>query len=223
MANTLKFKFDPNQEHQIRAINSVVSLFDKLPEGHSEFSLTEEVVPNLSADESFDEEILLSNLNAVQEENNVSQNMKLDVNDGLVLQGVGDESWRYPAFTVEMETGTGKTYVYLRTIYELRKKYGFRKFIIVVPSIAIYEGVINAIDDTREHFRGLYNNEPMRVFPYDSSSISQLRDFATSQFLEVMIITMASFNRIKNKIYQRTEKIPGEKLPIQYVQETKVH
>lgn len=217
----IKFKFDPNQEHQLTAVDSVVRLFDKLPQGHSEFKLGDELVPNLPSDEILDEDILLTNLNEIQRQNKLPENRRLDVDDGLVLESVGNESWRYPVFTVEMETGTGKTYVYLRTAYELRKRYGFRKLIIIVPSIAIYEGVIKSIEITREHFKSLYNNEHMGVIAYDSDQISKLRDFANSQFLQVMIMTMASFNKYSNNIYKRTEKLPGEKLPIQYIQETR--
>jgi type III restriction enzyme len=217
----IKFKFDPNQEHQLTAVDSVLRLFDKLPQGHSEFKLGDELVPNLPAEETFDEDILLANLNEIQRQNKLSENRRLDVDDGLVLESIGNESWRYPVFTIEMETGTGKTYVYLRTAYELRKRYGFRKFIVIVPSIAIYEGVIKSIEITREHFKSLYNNEHMNVIAYDSEQISKLRDFANSQFLQVMIMTMASFNRYSNNIYKRTEKLPGEKIPVQYVQETR--
>jgi type III restriction enzyme len=218
----IKFKFDHNQEHQIVAINSLIKLFDKLPKGYTEFQLGEEIIPNLPFEESIDEDVLLANLYGIQEENQIDdKNNCLDVDDGLILEGVGNESWRYPVFTVEMETGTGKTYVYLRTIYELKKLYGFRKFIIVVPSIAIYEGVLKAIEMTREHFKTLYNNEYLSVIDYDSAEISKLRDFAISQFLQVMVITMAAFNKSSNNIYKRTEKLPGEKLPIQYIQETR--
>ena len=79
-----------------------------------------------------------------------------------------------------METGTGKTYVYLRTIYELRRHYGFSKFIVVVPSIAIYEGVIKNFQITRDHFRALFGNEPFNLIPYDGAQLSRLRAFATS-------------------------------------------
>lgn len=217
----IKFKFDPNQEHQLTAVDSVVRLFDKLPQGHSEFKLGDELVPNLPSGENFDEDTLLVNLNDVQRLNKLPINSKLDVDDGLVMESVGNDSWRYPVFTVEMETATGKTYVYLRTAYELRKRYGFRKFIIIVPSIAIYEGVLKTIEITREHFKSLYNNEYMSAIAYDSDQISKLRDFANSQFLQVMIMTMASFNRYSNNIYKRTEKLPGEKIPVQYIQETR--
>ena len=66
-------------------------------------------------------------------------------------------------FTVEMETGTGKTYVYLRTIFELNRRYGFTKFVIVVPSVAIKEGVYKTLQITEEHFRGLYANSPSSI------------------------------------------------------------
>ncbi len=217
----IRFKFDANQEHQLVAVTSVLRLFDKLPQGHSEFKLGDEVIPNLMGDETFDEDLLLANLQEVQHFNGLPRNARLDVDDGLPTEGAGEQSWRYPVFTIEMETGTGKTYVYLRTIYELRKRFGFRKFIIVVPSVAIYEGVLKAIDMTGGHFRGLFSNEHLNVIAYDGDQISKLRDFSTSQFLQVMVLTMAAFNKGTNNIYKRTEKLPGEKLPIEYIQETR--
>ena len=79
-----------------------------------------------------------------------------------------------------METGTGKTYVYLRTIFELSRRYGFKKFIIVVPSVAIREGVLKNIEITREHFRALYNNLPFEHFVYDARKVNRLRQFASA-------------------------------------------
>ena len=89
----------------------------------------------------------------------------------MELEGVSSNSWRYPSFTVEMETGTGKTYVYLRTIHELRRRYGFSKFMVIVPSIAIYEGVIKTFQITRDHFRALYGNETVNLIEYDGSAL----------------------------------------------------
>lgn len=94
-----------------------------------------------------------------------------------------DAARRCPHFSVEMETGTGKTYVYLRTIFELSQRYGFQKFIIVVPSVAIREGVLKNIEITTEHFRALYNNLPFEHFVYDSKKINRLRQFAVSNTL----------------------------------------
>ncbi len=145
MEKPLQIKFDPNQDYQLVAIESVTRLFEGTSRSIAEFTMSGEIIPNIPPSGTFSESWLRDNLRAVQEQNSIVQpslGLELEVDDGLVLQGAGDESWRYPSFTIEMETGTGKTYVYLRTIYELRKHYGFSKFIIVVPSIAIYEGVI---------------------------------------------------------------------------------
>ena len=79
-------------------------------------------------------------------------------------------------FTVEMETGTGKTYVYLRTIFELNRRYGFTKFVVIVPSVAIKEGVYKTLQITEEHFRSLYANTPFEFFLYDASLDGQSID-----------------------------------------------
>lgn len=80
-----------------------------------------------------------------------------------------------------METGTGKTYVYLRTVFELNRLYGFTKFIVVVPSIAIKEGVQKSLEITATHFKELYENVSFDSFTYDSSKLSDVRNFATAQ------------------------------------------
>lgn len=227
MAKTQKFQFDPNQEHQLHALESVVGLFEGYPKQEGVFQLGDDIVPNLPPYETLDESWLLDNLNAVRAEVNTKTNnilapqMVLDVDDGLVLEGAGIDSWRFPVYTVEMETGTGKTYVYLRTIYELRKRYGWRKFIIVVPSIAIYEGVKQSFEDMMEHFKSLYENETVHLTPYNSQQISRLRSFASSTFTEIMIMTLDAFNKSGNNLYKPTEKLPGERLPFQYIQETR--
>jgi type III restriction enzyme len=225
MKQTLQLKFDHNLDFQHDAIQSVVDLFQDLGRFDSGFQLGDGVVPNLPPEESFSETWLLNNLLEVQKKNNIQPNAQLDVDEGLVLEGAGYESWRYPSFTVEMETGTGKTYVYLRTIYELRKQYGFRKFIIVVPSIAIYEGVIKSFQIMESHFRSLYGNERANLIQYDGSKLSTLRSFAASSFIEILVITMQGFNtargRNSNVIYRHSEQLPGERKPYQYIQETR--
>lgn len=224
MAPTLQFKFDPNQDFQLEAIASVVDLLEGLPRHTSEFALGDEAVANLPQYDVLDETSVYENLLGVQERNGIQQERllpQLEVDEGMVLDGAGNESWRYPSFTVEMETGTGKTYVYLRTIHELRQRYGFRKFIVVVPSIAIYEGVVKTFQITKNHFAFLYNNETINVVRYDGSRLSQLRAFASSTFVEVMVMTMASFNGRRNTIYRASESLPGERLPFQYVQDTR--
>src|ERR1017187_4590762 len=96
-------------------------------------------------------------------------------------------------FTVEMETGTGKTYVYLRTIFELNRRYGFTKFVIVVPSVAIKEGVYKTIQITKEHFMSLYANATFEAFLYDSGKPGQVRSFATSPSIQIMVVKLRTW------------------------------
>ncbi|MBN0566702.1 DEAD/DEAH box helicase family protein, partial [Pseudomonas aeruginosa] len=98
-------------------------------------------------------------------------------------------------FTVEMETGTGKTYVYLRSIFELNKRYGFTKFVIVVPSVAIKEGVYKTLQITEEHFKGLYAGVPFDYFLYDSGKPGPVRNFATSSNIQIMVVTVGAINK----------------------------
>src|SRR5487761_436663 len=124
-------------------------------------------------------------------------------------------------FTVEMETGTGKTYVYLRTIFELNQRYGFTKFVIVVPSVAIKEGVYKTLQITEEHFRNLYANTPFEYFLYDSSKLGQVRNFATSPNIQIMVVTVGAINKKDvNNLYKDSEKTGGEK-PIDLIKSTK--
>ncbi|MEQ8192785.1 MAG: DEAD/DEAH box helicase family protein, partial [Candidatus Eremiobacterota bacterium] len=217
----IKFKFDPNQEHQIKAVNSVVKLFDGFSQELIKSNLFTELVPNIGLYEEFDTMWLSGNLNDIQEQNNLSKNPNLVYDDGSMLEGVNPDSHRFPCFTVEMETGTGKTYAYLRTVYELKKHYGFRKFIIVVPSVAIYEGIIKAFEITKEHFKTLYGNETTVLIKYDGQNISCVKNFAVSPYITLMVITIDSFNGAKNKIYKVTEKLPGGKKPYEYIQDTR--
>lgn len=220
---TLKLQFDPNQPYQHDAVEAVARLFEGLPRQGADFKLGDEIVPNLPPFESLSESWLYDNLRAIQQDNNLATDLAgmLSVDDGMVLEGVGNESWRHPSFTIEMETGTGKTYVALRTIYELRKRFGFSKFIVVVPSIAIYEGWIKNFKITRDHFRALYENETVNLIEYDGARLSQLRAFATSTFVEILVITLDSFNKTSNVIFKPSEKLPGERLPFEYIQQTR--
>ena len=228
-ARQLQLRFDPNQDYQIEAVRAVTDLF----EGHvrrdttfglrSEDIAREDIVSNVQPDYAFSEEWLLANLNAVQSRNmiNADGRGQLEVDEGPVIEGAGMETWRYPNFTVEMETGTGKTYVYLRAIHELRRLYGFGKFVVVVPSIAIYEGVVKTFEITRAHFSSLYGNERVNLIRYDGAQPGRLRSFATSTDADILVITLDAFNKISNNLYKRTEKLPGERRPFQFIQETR--
>ena len=218
---TLKLQFDANQKFQIDAVEAVRQLFEGKERQAAAFTLGDEVVPNLSPGDELRKGWLYDNLIKVQEANGLQQAMTLEMDSSMELEWIGNNSCPYPSFTVEMETGTGKTYVALRTIHELRRMYGFGKFIIVVPSIAIYEGWIKNFQITRDHFRAIYGNETVNLIEYDGSRLSQLRAFAASTFVEILVITLDSFNSAKNVIFKPSEKLPGERLPYQYIQETR--
>ena len=216
----LIIKFEDNQEHQLRAIESVVKLFNGYSKRDDEFKMySSDTFANMDPYEMLDEQWLFDNLLSVQKMNGLVEDMYLNFDDGFELLGVN--SWRYPYYTVEMETGTGKTYVYFRTIHELRKHYGWSKFIIIVPSVAIYEGVVKTFEITKQHFGTLYNNETVALTEYDGGQISKLRGFAASSAIEIMVMTIDAFNKSTNVIFKPTEKLQGEKLPYQYVQETR--
>ncbi|MDN3509271.1 MAG: DEAD/DEAH box helicase family protein [Candidatus Neptunochlamydia sp.] len=114
---------------------------------------------------------------------------------GLPLSKPFDSQERGFHLSIEMETGTGKTYVYLRTIFEMNKRYGFTKFIIVVPSLAIKEGVHKSLEITASHFQRLYENTPFDYFVYDSQKLSNVRNFATNSNIQIMVINIDAFRK----------------------------
>lgn len=204
----MKLQFDASQQYQLDAIESVTDLFggQQTTSGASLFDVSglgmlqnEEGVGNLL---QIDETTVLKNLRAIQERN------------GLPLQ----EEFEGHNFTVEMETGTGKTYVYLRTMFELHQRYGFSKFIIVVPGKAIREGVLKSLEITRDHLRSLYGNPAYNFFSYNSKRPGELRSFATSNSLSVMLINIEAFNSEDNLINKASDRIGGA--PIELVQKT---
>jgi len=194
----MKLKFDSSQEYQLQAVSSFVDLFDGQTLHQGDYSI--EINSNGSDSQAslfqselgignnlvISSETILNNLNTIQERN------ELDITPTHIFEENGLN------FSVEMETGTGKTYVYLRTIFELSQKYGFKKFIIVVPSVAIREGALKNIEITSEHFKALYNNIEFEHFVYDSKKANRLRQFATSNQLQIMIINIDAFNKDTN-------------------------
>lgn len=203
----MKLTFEPNLDYQQTAIKAVTALFEGQPMADSinEFGLQEAGTLNLTNAVAnrlvLSEEQILENLRSVQSENEIEPSVKLE---GM-------------HFSVEMETGTGKTYVYLRTIYELNKQYGFKKFVIVVPSIAIREGVLKNLQITHEHFQNLYDNTPLHFQVYDSTKVSALRGFATGDHIEVLVINIDSFAKDENIINKPNDKLTGQK-PISFIQ-----
>ena len=216
----MKLQFDSELEYQHDAINSTVDLFIGQTPKQANFT----VLSPLSNMGTIDNDLGIGNyLELTNDE--LNRNLKkIQMRNGLPLS----ELIAPYELDIEMETGTGKTYVYLRTIFELNKKYGFTKFIIVVPSIAIKEGVKKSLDITKEHFKKLYNNVIYDYFIYDSSNLEQVRSFATSSDIQIMIITIDAFNKtIKedgnpdnaNVIHRPNDKLNGV-CPITLIQQT---
>lgn len=207
----MKIKFDDNQQYQLDAIRAVVDLFDGQPLSQSRLNaplstpigefFSEFAVGNQLAVDEFQ---IFQNLQAIQKANAISESPELDSMN----------------FSVEMETGTGKTYVYLRTIRELNQKHGFKKFIIVVPNVAIREGVLKSIELTRDHFSKIYGSD-MNTWVYESKQIFKLRDFSGSDQSQIMIINIDSFNKASNNvIYQPHEKLSYQE-PIKFIHAVK--
>ena len=195
----MKLKFE-NQAFQLQAVANTVGLFNGMSSlnlseqlaNHSEI-LSYDIVANSL---QIDSDLLLSNLQDIQIANGL-ENYSTEVFYG-----------EYPEitnFSVEMETGTGKTYVYLRTIFELNKRYGLTKFIVVVPSDAIRVGTLKSLEITKEHFKSEFNNVSYDYYRYDSDKINKVRDFATTTSIQIMVITIAAFNKNSNNYNYRLD------------------
>ncbi len=204
----MKLQFDSSQEYQLEAIKAITDIFEGQPlsVGDFEFSLagtgtllSENGVGNKL---SLTEEQIWNNVRKIQHHNEIKD-------ENTELQGMN--------FSVEMETGTGKTYVYLRTIYELNKIYGFKKFVIVVPSIAIREGVLKNLQITHEHFQSLYDKALITYDVYDSKKVSNLRGFACNNAIQILVINIDAFAKDENIINKPNDKLTGKK-PIEFLQ-----
>ena len=214
----MKIKFD-KQQYQHDAIQSITDLFKGQSSNVSNFTVS---MGNIVGSEvtslgvrnhlEVSELDVVENLQAIQMRNHLK--LSHDIQD-----------WN---FTVEMETGTGKTYVYTRSIFELNQLYGFTKFIIVVPSVAIREGVYKSLQMTETHFKDEFPGISCHYFKYDSSNLEQVRDFATSTNIEVMIINIDAFRKSfddpkketkANLIHRERDTMNGMR-PIQFIQET---
>jgi type III restriction enzyme len=230
----MKLHFESNLDYQLQAIEAVCGLFHGQETCRTEFTVTRDAASGqMSLLENdlgignrltlLDDE-LLTNLHAIQLRHGLAPSPSLASGD----------------FTVEMETGTGKTYVYLRTVFELNKRYGFTKFVIVVPSVAIKEGVYHTIETAAEHLKGLFAGAPFDFFIYDSAKLGQVRNFATSPQIQIMVMTVGAINKFgdeqqaqteeadevarreksKNVMYRPSEKTGGEK-PIDLIRATR--
>jgi len=229
----MKLEFDGHQDYQLEAIQAVIDIFDGQPlaQGDFEVSLKSEVSSLYFSDKGIANQLLLKpesileNIRAIQQKNGLAVSNGLESCCFNVLDEDKDTQEKLKKtgeipfnFTIEMETGTGKTYVYLRTIYQLNKVYGFKKFVIVVPSVAIREGVVKNLQITQAHFQGIYNNTPVNAVMYDSKNHSVLRNFSTSNAIQVLVINIDSFAKDSNVINSMRET--GIK-PIEYIQNSR--
>ena len=222
----MTFKFDPNQNHQRLALESVYRVFEGQELNKTTFSMptiqhSDKSTPDMYSNQTdrgyanrlklLPEEVL-TNVRQIQLKNGLKQSKS---------------EMKNLDFTVEMETGTGKTYVYLRSVFEMNQLYGFSKFIIVVPSIAIKLGVLKSLEMTENHFRKLYDNTPFDYFTYDSGDLSKVRSFATNDYIQIMVINIDAFRRsftdktketAANIIHRWNDKMQG--VPIDFIKET---
>ena len=204
----MKIKFDSNQDFQLDAMRSVVDVFAGQPLTRASLqwqsdALGGELLTEMGVGNSLvlSDEAILRNVRKIQTKN--------ELEPAAELQGLH--------FSVEMETGTGKTYVYLRTLFELNACYGWKKFIIVVPSVAIREGVLNAIELTKEHFQSLYGNAPLDYWVYDSAQVSKLRQFSASNQIQLMVMNIQAFDKSSTVIQNTKDQMNGRR-PIEFIQ-----
>lgn len=224
------FKFDASQPYQLDAIKSVVDLFDGQPKDAEKLETTlrgqvavldetENAALDLDLSQEvgavgnrlvLDRDTVLANLQRVQDKNGLEVASKLFDDSAL-------------DFDIEMETGTGKTYVYLRTIFDLAVRYNFTKFVILVPSVAIREGVSTSIRLMREHFENLYKPQGITFDAsiYSGKSAEEVQSFATSTNVQILIMTIDSIRGNANTriIHQTRDKLNGLR-PIDYLKAT---
>jgi type III restriction enzyme len=228
----VKLHFESDLDYQQVAIGSVTALFRGQEINRTEFTVTRRPRAEVTGQADLalggflgpqgelglvESELGIGNRLTLLDDELLANLKDVQLRNGLAASTVltsGD-------FTVEMETGTGKTYVYLRTIFELNKHYGFTKFVIVVPSVAIKEGVYKTLQITEEHFKSLYSGQPFDYFLYDSSKLGQVRNFATSPHIQIMVVTVGAINKKDvNNLYKESEKTNDER-PVDLIRATR--
>jgi type III restriction enzyme len=232
----MKLHFEPNLDYQIQAIDAVCDLFHGQETCRTEFTVTHDAADSQTRLAFAQNDLGIGNRLTLLDDELLENLHNIQLRHGLAPSA----SLTSGDFTVEMETGTGKTYVYLRTVFELNKRYGFTKFVIVVPSVAIKEGVYHTIETAAEHLKALYGGAPFDSFIYDSSKLGQVRNFATSPQIQIMVMTVGAINKFgdeqqaqaeeadeaarreksKNVMYRPSEKTGGEK-PIDLIRATR--
>lgn len=190
-------------DYQTHAIQAAMDLFIGQPNQQTEFGL------KAQNDMRF-----VANLPLQINDEQLQQNLAKQQNKFNFYRTLIEEQGRN--FTVEMETGTGKTYVYLRTIFELNRQYGWQKFVIVVPSVPIREGVLHTLETTRSHFATLFDNPSVNPkYEYKSNQLSRLKAFAIGNHIEILVMNIDAFAKESNVINTQNES--GD-APIRYIQ-----
>lgn len=231
----LQFK---EQDFQLEAVQAVVDCFAGQPLKTNKFTLersknilkkAKQAASGSKQTDAFEDQMLeeigyrnsslkilepqiLKNIQGVQKRNDLHESTQIERPKGAKL-GYN--------LTIEMETGTGKTYTYIRSMYELHKKYGWSKYIIVVPSIAIREGVYKTFEDTQEHFQEVFGHK-INPFIYNSKSPTDIENFASDSRISVMIINTQAFNargKDARRIYQELDQF-GSRKPIEIIAQT---
>lgn len=236
----MKFQFDATQQYQLDAVASIADIFKGQQRKSVQYSVIvggedlgtlpgfNEFGGNVGNVLGITEAEMRGNVREVQARNQIADSgADTELSHWVIDDPINGLPRACPHFTVEMETGTGKTYVYLRTIMELAKNYGYRKFVVVVPSVAVREGTLKSIEQTKNHLLTLYN-EPVDSFVYDSKNVNRLRQFASSNSVEIMVINIQAFVKgyaqnpegdgedSGNVIYRRSDKLSGKR-PIDFV------
>lgn len=190
----MKIQFDSALDFQQDAINAIVDIFQGQDKCESNFTVYSPEFLVKQQNIGFDE-IGYGNRLILNEGKLLENVQNIQLANGLKPSDRSELDRNHLDLTIEMETGTGKTYVYLRTIMQLYLKYGFSKHIIVVPSIPIKEGVYKSLEITQEHFKQLYDNINYNFFIYNSNKLNEIRDFSTNDGLEIMVINIDAFSK----------------------------
>lgn len=223
MAKNMTIKFESHLEYQDDAVNSICDIF----EGEEIFQTNFSISLRAGAQTRTEGNIGIGNSIKIIEEDMLDNIQRVQLRNGVPQSTAQSFKKEGMNFSVEMETGTGKTYVYLKTILELNRRYDFTKFIIVVPSIPIKEGTNKSLQITKEHFKSEYENVVYDYFVYDPTKLGHVRSFATSDTIQIMVINIDSFrksfenddeNNKSNIIHRYNDKL-GYK-PIELIKET---
>jgi len=210
------------QKYQTDATNAIVDIF-KMQSKNSEKNINFKELKGFNDENFYPQSFITKFSNTPLNEDNILEYIQSIQKKDKLLK-ISQDMKEGLNFTIEMETGTGKTYVYINTIFELNKKYGWNKFIIIVPSVAIREGVHKSLEITAEHFKEKYK-KMLRYFIYDtknSSNLTNINTFSSSSNIEVIIMNYQAFatsSKESRKIYQKQDDMQSQlsSVPIEVI------